>query len=112
MCPTQRRQVPVVDLSNDADVSDDEEHDAEVADEGSAEVADEVETNRNNICQMCRHTIESERDRARIDTGKRCDCGALQYHTFCLRRYRNVCRHEDITMRCRRHQNKIHHILF
>ena len=111
MCPTQRRQVPVVDLSNDADFSDDEEHDANVANEDVAEVADEVETNRNNICQFCWHTIESERDRARIDTGKRCDCGALQYHTFCLRRYRNVCRHEDITMRCRRHQNNIHHIL-
>ena len=107
MCPTQRRQFPVVDLSN----SDDEEHDANVANEDVAEVDHEVETNRNNICQMCRHTIESERDRARIDTGERCDCGALQYHTFCLRRYRNVCRDEDITMRCHRHQNEIHRIM-
>ena len=99
MCPTQRRQVPVVDLSNDADVSDDEEHDAEVADEGSAEVADEgsaevadeVETNRNNICPLCWHTIQTERDIACIDTDDKCNCGDLHYHSFCLRRHRNVC---------------------
>ena len=45
MCPTQGRQVPVIDLSNDVDVSDDEEDDAEVA--------DKVETNRNDICPIC-----------------------------------------------------------
>jgi len=38
MCPTQRRQVPVIDLSNDAEIANDEEEDAKVADEGSAEV--------------------------------------------------------------------------
>ena len=35
MCPTQRRQVAVVDLSNEADISEEERDDAEVADEGS-----------------------------------------------------------------------------
>ena len=84
---------------------DEEEDDAEVANEGSAEVADEVETNRNNICQFCWHTIESERDRACIL------CGDLQYHSFCLRRHRNVCRDKNIPMKCGRHQNEIHRIM-
>jgi hypothetical protein len=111
MCPTQRRQVPVVDLSNDADISDDEEHDANVADEDVAEVADEVEPNRNDICPMCWHTIESERDRACIDTDEKCVCGDLQYHSFCVRRHRNVCRDQNIPWKCGRHQNEIHRIM-
>jgi hypothetical protein len=111
MCPTQRRQVPVVDLSNDADISDDEEHDANVADEDVAEVADEVETNRNNICPLCWHTIQSERDIACIDTDDKCNCGDLHYHSFCLRRHRNVCRDKNIPMTCGKHQKTIHRIM-
>ena len=47
--PNTAETSPSRRLSNDADVSDDEEDDAVVADEGSAEVADEVEPNRNDI---------------------------------------------------------------
>ena len=103
MCPTQGRQVPVIDLSNDVDVSDDEEDDAEVA--------DKVETNRNDICPICWQTIESERDRACIDTDEKCVCGDLQYHSFCVRRHRNVCRDQNIPWKCGRHQNEIHRIM-
>ena len=53
----------------------------------------------------------SEKDMACIDTQHKCKCGDLQYHSFCLRRHRNVCRDKNIPMKCGRHRNEIHHIM-
>ena len=94
-CPTQRnhvRVIPRIDLSSD--LEDDDEDDEE-----------------DPICQMCWTIKESEKDMACIDTQHKCECGDLQYHSFCLRRHRNVCRDKNILMKCSRHRNEIHRIM-
>ena len=53
----------------------------------------------------------SEKDMACIDTQHKCECGDLQYHSFCLRRQRNVCQDKNIPMKCGKHRNEIHRIV-
>ena len=94
-CPTQRnhvRVIPRIDLSSD--LEDDDEDDEE-----------------DPICQMCWTIVESEKDMACIDTQHKCECGDLQYHSFCVWRHLNVCRDKNIPMKCGRHQNEIHRIV-
>jgi len=90
-CPTQRnheKQIPFINLSSDTE--DDDE--------------DDVEEPR---CQMCWHTIKSDEDVGHIETQRRCECNKFQYHSFCLRRYRNQCENKNITMQCGKHGNEI-----
>ncbi len=89
--PTQQNRVRQIALINLATDTDDDEDDP--------------------TCQMCQHTIESDNDIGTIDTGRECTCDNLQFHSFCLRRYRNECAINNIPMRCEIHGNEIRHVM-
>ena len=100
ICPTQqnnvKQQVSFINLTNDTD-SEDEDDEEDEADEADEQYP---------TCQMCWNKITSDRDVGYINTGGKCNCNDLKYHTFCLRRYRND---SDKKKRkeCSLHGNKI-----
>jgi hypothetical protein len=102
ICPTQRRQVPVrevpfINLTNDTD-SDDEDDDEDEEDEADEQYP---------TCQMCSTEITSDNDVGYIDTGGKCNCNVLKYHTFCLRRYRNNSDNTKTKKACDLHGSEI-----